>query len=156
MYTFTNLYHAAEIGDIEEVKTILAAQPELLKEKDEYEFSIMHAAALAEDPQLITYLAGLGADVNAQNDEGMTPLHLVLYPEVAETLIQLGANVNAKSIDDETPLHIQVAEGEQQYDMVKLLLRHGANKNAKDVNGERPYDIARDREESEEIIKLLK
>ncbi|MCK7555018.1 ankyrin repeat domain-containing protein [Chitinophaga sedimenti] len=156
MHTFFDLYHAAEIGDMELVKTILTAQPELLKEKDEYEFSIMHAAALAEDPQLITYLAGLGADVNAKNDEGLTPLHIVLYPEVAETLIKLGADVNAKSMDDETPLHIQVAEGEQQYDMVKLLLQHGANKNAKDVNGERPYEIARDREEDEEILKLLK
>ena len=156
MYTFSDLYQAAETGDIAEVKTILAADPQLLKEKDEYEFSIMHAAALAEDPQMIAYLAEQGADVNAKNDEGMTPLHLVLYPEVAEALIKLGANVNAKSFDDETPLHIQVAEGEQQYDMVKLLLQHGANKAAKDFNGERPYDIARDREESEEILKLLK
>lgn len=156
MYTFSDLYQAAEIGDLAQVKEILTAQPALIGEKDEYEFSIMHAAALAEDPAMITYLAGLGADVNAKNDEGMTPLHLVLYPEVAETLLKLGADVNAKSIDDETPLHIQVAEGEQQYDMVKLLLQHGASKTAKDVNGERPYDIARDREEDEEIIKLLK
>ncbi|NQF17128.1 ankyrin repeat domain-containing protein, partial [Brevibacillus sp. HB1.3] len=94
-YHFADLYDAAELGDIELVKKIVTKQPELLHEKDEYEFSVLHGAVMTDDVDLIAYLVAQGADVHAKNDEGITPLHITLYPEVAEALIAHGADIHA-------------------------------------------------------------
>lgn len=92
--------------------------------------------------------------MNVQNDEGHTPLHIVLYPEVAACLLDHGAEINITSYDGSTPLHTQVAEGEEALEVIELLLAHGANKQARDMDGKTPLDIARRREEVE-IIELL-
>ena len=50
-----------------------------------------------------------GADVNAKNDHGGTPLHYAAYRNdnsaVIEALLEAGADVNAKNDDGNTPLH---------------------------------------------------
>ena len=54
-----------------------------------------------------------GADVNAKNDGGFTPLHAAAlngHKEIAELLIEKGANLNAKDRRGRTPL--DQAEGE--------------------------------------------
>ena len=64
-------------------------------------------------------LLGAGADVDAENDDGWTPLHLVIGhliddpPHLADddrvvrvaTLLEAGADVDAKNDDGWTPLH---------------------------------------------------
>jgi len=63
-----------------------------------------------------------GADVNAKNTSGMTPLHWAAnrgHEEVAELLISKGADVNAKDIGGYTPL--DYTEGET----AALLRKHG-------------------------------
>ena len=47
-----------------------------------------------------------GADVNAKNDNGATPLYSAAlggHKEIAELLIAKDADVNAKNVDGETP-----------------------------------------------------
>ncbi|WP_254612951.1 ankyrin repeat domain-containing protein [Brevibacillus sp. HB1.1] len=153
-YNFADLYDAAEVGDLELVKKIVTKQPELLHEKDEYEFSVLHGAVMTDDVDLIAYLVAQGADVHGKNDEGITPLHIALYPEVAEALIAHGADIHASAHDGSTPLHTQVADGEERVDVVELLLAKGANPNKKDMEGQTPYDIARERED-EEMMALF-
>jgi hypothetical protein len=48
-----------------------------------------------------------GADVNAKDDEGLTPLMIAAHystPEMVTLLIDAGADVNAKDDDGQTPL----------------------------------------------------
>lgn len=48
-------------------------------------------------------------DVNAKNDEGLTPLHIAANRDRAEmipVLVDKGADINAKSEDGETPLDL--------------------------------------------------
>ena len=85
-----------------------------------------------------------GADVNAKDDNGWTPLHwaaLSGHKEVSEYLITMGADVNAaETVSGMTPLHF-AAVGDQK-EIVELLLASGADVNAKTDAGETPLDNA--------------
>jgi len=84
-----------------------------------------------------------GADVNAKDDEGMTPLHFAAYVgrrEIAELLIAAGADVNATDKHVMTPLHKAAFVGHKE--IAELLIAKGGDVNAKDVDGETPLDLA--------------
>ena len=73
-----------------------------------------------------------GADVNAKDNEGKTPLHTVSNAEVVEVLLAHNADINAKDNEGKTPLY------ERNTELTKVLLAHNANINAKDNNGRTP------------------
>ena len=71
-----------------------------------------------------------GADVNAKNENRLTPLHLAGFKghkEIAELLIAKGADVNAKAVDGETPLD-RATMPDSQFNTTEtadLLRKHG-------------------------------
>ena len=76
-----------------------------------------------------------GADVDAQDHCGKTPLNLVLSGlagennmEIIQELLKYNANVDAKDSNGDTPLHI--ASVEEYSDVVNLLLKHNADVNS--------------------------
>ena len=86
-----------------------------------------------------------GADVNAKDKGGLTPLHSATLRnavEIAEFLLNNGADVNAKNYyDGLTPLHIAVMRN--AVEGVEFLLNNGADVNAKNYhNGLTPLHIA--------------
>ena len=87
-----------------------------------------------------------GADVNAKDIVGKTPLHWAAGNEgrqVAELLIANGADVNAQS-EMGTPLHFAAAFGHKE--IVELLIAKDAGVNAKSDDGgwaETPLDYAK-------------
>ena len=88
----------------------------------------------AEDPQVVSALIQAGADVNAKDNGGCTPLFLAENPAIVSALIQAGADVNAKNDDGETPLFW--ASFRNRPAVVPALVQAGADVNARDYSGE--------------------
>lgn len=84
-----------------------------------------------------------GADVNAKDEGGRTPLHWAAYganKDVVECLINSGAAVNARDEIDWTPLHLAAWGGGK--DVAELLIDKGADVSVKNKNGLTPLHEA--------------
>ena len=88
-----------------------------------------------------------GAKIDAKDDRGQTPLHLVsratqlvhdepYSADVAQLLLELGADVNVRDENQETPLHFACEYG--NFDTMLLLVNHGAEINAQNTLGQTP------------------
>jgi ankyrin repeat protein len=89
------------------------------------EFKIFNRRYLA--PRLAQKLLECGADVNAQNKDHETPLHLTVrhrLPEMAQFLLEHGADVNAKNSRGKSPL--QFASGRKRREMKRMLLEYSS------------------------------
>ena len=83
---------------------------------------------------VIRALVKAGADIEARDGEGWTPLHRAASPpganlEALTTLIELDADVNA-AIEDSSPLHLAVRD-RSRVGAVALLVAHGADVHAR-------------------------
>ena len=127
--------------------------------------SLLHNFSDANsDEQVANWLIGKGADVNAKNIDGDTPLHEAASRgafNIAELLINKGADVNAKNNDGNTPLHSAASSenytarfipGITKY--AKVLLNKGANINAKNNQGKTPPNLARENGYSE-LVEVI-
>jgi Ankyrin repeats (many copies) len=100
-------------------------------------------AAQNGDLAAVKMLVAAGADLNATNDNGWTPLHWASkegHEGIVAKLIAAGANVNARNVNDKTPLHLASYEGREG--IVATLIAAGANVNAADKNGKTPLGWA--------------
>ena len=112
-------------------------------------------AANRGDLKKVKRLLNEGADVNAKDEDGWTPLHWAAYYghlNVVKLLVDRGADVNAKSKAGETPLHWAAANG--HLDVVEFLVDRGADVNAKSKAGWTPLHLAADKGHLD-IAKLL-
>ena len=79
----------------------------------------------------IRVLISEGAEVNAKDEYGMTPLLYATWkssPEIVQLLIEKGADVNARNTDGRTPLTIAAMNpfGKSAAEMKQLLKAAGA------------------------------
>jgi ankyrin repeat protein len=92
----------------------------------------LHCAAQAGDVETIARLVAAGADVNARDERGNTPLKYASAEPVlgaVQKLIELGADVNLRDDRGFTPLHCVAAHGfyAEAVEMAEALLASGAD-----------------------------
>lgn len=87
-----------------------------------------------------------GADANARNHRGQTPLHLAARSQAfdcVELLLRKGnADPNIGDFDKRTALHAAVGKAARSYDIIEILVSYGAEVNAKDQYGYTPLHMA--------------
>jgi ankyrin repeat protein len=89
-----------------------------------------------------------GADINAANIYGDTPLHCLAGSndyntdrlDTARFLIEHGASINAQDNEGNSPLHNAAENG--LYSVVELLINRGANIDMRNFYGYTPLDLA--------------
>ena len=104
----------------------------------------LHAASYHGFDGIVALLLKFGADVDAKDNDTMTPLHLVSQArpsilnhsqiiKTAQLLLEQGASVHACDKHGHMPLHYASHHGLS--DIIDLLLKFGAEVDAKDNNG---------------------
>ncbi len=138
----------------------LSMSPGLAREKGRYGRTPLHMAAFYNLTELVKKLIELGADVNAKNDLGNTPLHSgSLGQETIRILLANGARVNEQNGEGKTLLHMAANSTDHDVEVaiVELLLASGASKSIRDMYDQTPYDIANSRARPpKRIVELLK
>lgn len=103
----------------------------------------LHIVVARRDLTWITFLVAKGANVNARNGRGATPLQIAVglgFPEGAESLLAKGARVDEPDAAGETPLISAVHR--RDTGLMRLLLRAGANPDRADNSGRSARDYA--------------
>jgi len=145
----TVLMSAAQSGIPEIVKELLKFHPDVTAHDREGKTVLMYLDKVVygtaqEQPgarrsEVTQLLVAAGADVNAQDNEGNTPLMKVPFDvEAARVLIEKGADVNARNKNGWTPLMCASSPG-----TVRLLLESGADPSARDAAGHSVLDNVR-------------
>lgn len=148
-----NIHEAALHGDLESVKSLLKANPELVFSKvptndpdRRYGYTPLHAAAEQGHKEVVELLLANNADVSAKFSNGWTPLHLAAAhrrKDVVELLLTNRADVNAKGYYGHTPLHVVATSRDKAaIEIAGLLLASKAEVRAKGIDGDTPLHLA--------------
>ena len=102
---------ACRNGNIDAVKQHLADGADVNAKDDDFGWTALHIAAMStidEQLEIAELLISRGAEVNAKDNNGRTPLHEAARhssaKEISALLIAKGADINAKESSGLTPL----------------------------------------------------
>ncbi|MEM6396546.1 MAG: ankyrin repeat domain-containing protein [Bacteroidota bacterium] len=145
------LHEAAEEGQLEIVR-LLVEKGVNVNELDDRRLTPLGRAAAEDNPTVIRYLLGRGADLEKGT---YLPLHLAAEDgQVAalRALLEAGADVDARDGHRRTALICAASDG--HYSAAKLLLEAGADIDAQDARGNTALIAAAD-DNHQRVVRLL-
>ncbi|NWI12199.1 ASB10 protein, partial [Crypturellus soui] len=138
------LHFCKSLDSIQCVQQLLQHGANANSRTEEEEDTALHVAARHGLADHIRLLLHYGAELEAKNEEGQTPLNTACaqphqpqdmerYYRVCQLLVESGANVNAADRDCQHPLHLACKNANVQ--VVELLLARGAHVNVMNYSG---------------------
>ena len=148
------LFDACKENDYKKAKEAIELGADI-KYKDDTEAMLLIITSRNNNIDILKLLLKNGANVNAKDNFGRTPLHGIAFwcnekefkdkydsiVTTAKFLLENGADVNAKDNCMETPLHEAVTI-DYNLSLTELLIKNGADVNAKDNCGGTPLHKA--------------
>jgi ankyrin repeat protein len=136
---------AAKSGNPEVLGEILRYHPKLEQRNRDGETAIFAAVEDQADEvggraECVRLLAQAGANLNAQDIYGDTPLHEATLTDVVEVLLKLGADVNARNKEGETPIFTT-----SNVDAIPLFAQYGADFTIRNQKGETALEASANR-----------
>lgn len=133
---------AVRSGETSAVEKLIAADPRIVKAQDLAGSTPLHHAAGFGALATMKLLLDKGADVNAKNRRGSTPLFWAIHDEAkVRLLLSRGAAINVKQADGRTPLY-QAATLASGNSILRLLIDKGADANPATAAGQTPLMAA--------------
>ena len=109
VYPDAEIFKSARAGSTGNVKRLLSLGKASAKDTTIFGTTLLHSASKSANVELVRLLIQEGADVNAQDEDGESPLHSAMATsdnyDIARTLIENGADVSSKAVDGKTPFH---------------------------------------------------
>ncbi len=151
-----DIHEAVKTGDLQKVQELIKNDPDLVNLKDISGRTPLHWAARNDHLNIVKFLVNNGADVNAEDNQGISPLFYSVWLggnyEIAECLVNIGADVNFKRSNGQTLLYLASREGIDK--TAKLLIEKGADLNQPDAVGKTPLFISVENRH-QNIVELL-
>ncbi|OAG13316.1 ankyrin, partial [Alternaria alternata] len=137
-----SLYIAARNGHVEVVKLVAMHDESLVTARDEYDNSVLDAAARWGNANIIRLLLEKGAPPNADDGGAISSACSVGAHAAVRLLVHAGSNVDTTNTAGWTPLHKAIDK--DKLDIARFLLKRGANANANDnaLNTGAPLHLA--------------
>lgn len=135
-------FHAKD-GRLEQVKTLLREDPNLINAREEWGDTPLHWAVRTGRTEVVYFLVEQGADLHAVNQFGRTCLHVAAEANRSELitfLVDKGAEIEARNQYGDTPLH--EAARCHSIQAVQTLLGLEANAESKNNAGHTPLEKA--------------
>jgi len=134
---------AAEVGDVEKVKQMLASDPPLAICTDAEGRTPVTAAADRGHGEIVRLLVESGADLHSCTNEGRSLLHMAASrgnAELVHFLVERGADIHAQDKRGEMPLHSAALASDAA--ALRFLLGKGIDANARSGKGDTPLHKA--------------
>lgn len=135
---------AATSGEPGSVDLLIRLGVDVNTHHGKHGYTPLHAAVMRGNLDACHSLLAAGADVNALNGEGKTPLHDVAHApshrqDLVDLLVSKGADIHAQDQKGNTPLHN--AARHSNGEVAQALLAHGADMEALNQKGEAPRQV---------------